>query len=84
MTRQTPHPGEVLKGEFLGPLGMSANSLALAMGVPITHLADIIDEQEPVTADIANRLSKHFGNPVEFWLVLQADYDTSLSGNSSI
>lgn len=77
MTRETAHPGEVLKADFLGPLGISANALATALDVPANQIADIIEERKSITADIALRLSQQFGFSAEFWLGLQADCDAS-------
>ena len=71
------HPGEVLREEFLNPLGMSANALAAGLQVPAPRVNDIVRERRAVTADTALRLAKFFGTSVEFWMGLQADYDTA-------
>ena len=55
------HPGEILREEFLSPLGMSANELALALRVPATRINDIVHEKRGITADTALRLSRYFG-----------------------
>ena len=69
------HPGEVLRGEFLVPLGMSVNALSVALGVPATRIHEIVKERRSVTADTAARLAKYFGGDAASWLVMQANYD---------
>ncbi len=73
--RVTTHPGEVLSEEFLKPLGMSVNSLALALRVPATRLGAIVKGERSVTADTALRLARFFSMSPEFWMNLQAMYD---------
>jgi addiction module HigA family antidote len=77
VTRITTHPGEVLKEEFLLPLGISANQLAMQTRMPATRIGDIIHGRRGVTADTALRLSRFFGTSAEFWLNLQSAYDIS-------
>jgi addiction module HigA family antidote len=81
MTRIRTHPGEVLREEFMKPLGLSANALALALRVPATRIGDILRSEKPraVTADTAMRLARYFGTTPEFWLNLQSAYDLSLA-----
>ncbi len=69
------HPGEVLKEEFLDPLGITAYRLAKDTGLPQTRVSQIIKGARRVTADTALRLSKYFGNTPKFWLGLQDDFD---------
>lgn len=69
------HPGEVLREDFLIPLGLSVNALALALGVPATRIHEIVKERRSVTADTAQRLAQYFGGDAGSWLVLQAQYD---------
>ncbi len=69
------HPGDVLKEEFLTPLGISAYRLCLDIGVPQTRISEILKGNRSVTADTALRLSKYFGNTPNFWLGLQNDFD---------
>jgi antitoxin HigA-1 len=78
-TRVRTHPGEVLREEFMRPLGLSANALALALRVPATRIGAVIREREPraVTADTALRLARYFGMTARFWLNLQASHDLS-------
>jgi addiction module HigA family antidote len=69
------HPGEVLREDFLVPLGLSVNALAVALDVPATRIHEIVKERRGITADTAARLAKHFGGDAASWLVLQANYD---------
>ena len=73
--RVTTHPGEILNEEFLKPLGMSVNALALALRVPATRIGAIVKGERSVTADTALRLARFFGTSPEFWMNLQAMYD---------
>ena len=75
--RVTTHPGEILAEEFLGPLALSANALALALRVPATRIGAILKQQRAVSADTALRLARYFGTSPEFWLNLQAGHDLS-------
>lgn len=69
------HPGEILREEFLIPLGMSANALAKALNVPAPRVNDIVRERRGVTADSAMRLARYFGGDARSWMNLQAAYD---------
>jgi addiction module HigA family antidote len=69
------HPGEVLREEFLIPLGLSAHALAIALGVPAPRINDIVRERRAMTVDTALRVARFFGTSAEFWLGLQTDYD---------
>ena len=73
--RVTTHPGEVLSEEFLRPLGISVNALAMALRVPATRIGAIVKGERAVTADTALRLARFFGTSPEFWMNLQAMYD---------
>ena len=79
MARIRTQPGEVLREEFMKPLGLSANALALALRVPATRIGDILRPEKPrsISADSAIRLSRYFGTTPEFWLNLQSAYDLS-------
>ena len=69
------HPGEILREEYLVPLGMSAGALARKLGVPRTRIERVIAERTPVTPDTALRLAKFFRTSPEFWANMQAAYD---------
>jgi antitoxin HigA-1 len=69
------HPGEVLREDFLKPLGMSANSLAKALNVPAPRINDVVRERRGISADTAMRLARYFGGDARSWLNLQAAYD---------
>jgi len=71
----TTHPGEVLSEEFLKPLGMSVNALALALRVSATRIGAIVKGERSVTADTALRLARFFRTSAEFWMNLQAMHD---------
>lgn len=73
------HPGEVLREEFLAPLGLSANALALALQVSAPRINDIVRERRAITADTALRLSAFFGTSAEFWMGLQTDHDVAMA-----
>src|SRR5271167_4292595 len=74
-SRVTTHPGEVLNEEFLKPLAMSVNALAMALRVPATRIGAIVKGERAVTADTALRLARFFGTSPEFWINLQAMHD---------
>jgi addiction module HigA family antidote len=69
------HPGEILREEFLVPLGLAPYSLARALRVPRTRIERLAREETPVTLDTALRLARYFGTSPEFWMNLQAAYD---------
>ena len=69
------HPGEILREEYLVPLGMSVNALAKALNVTPARMNEIVRERRGVTADTALRLARYFGTDARSWLNLQAAYD---------
>jgi len=69
------HPGEQLREEFMKRLGISAERLAADIGMPTDQVAGIVDEQAPVSGEVALRLARYFGTTARFWLDLQRDYD---------
>jgi addiction module HigA family antidote len=73
------HPGEILREEFLVPMGLTAHALAMALMVPAPRIHDIVRERRSITADTALRLARYFGTSVEFWLGLQSDYETAVT-----
>ncbi len=81
MPRLRTHPGEILAEEYMKPLGLSANALAQAIGVPGNRISDIIRQRRDVSADTAIRLGRFFAVDPRFWLNLQAAYDLSRAEN---
>ena len=80
MKKHTPvHPGEVLREDFLVPLGLSEYRLALDIGVPPRRINEITKGKRSVTADTALRLSRYFQWPAEVWLNLQSNYDRQMA-----
>jgi antitoxin HigA-1 len=73
--RVTTHPGEMLAEEFLRPLGLSVNALAMSLRVPATRMGAIVKGERSVTADTALRLARFLGTSPEFWMNLQAMHD---------
>lgn len=73
------HAGEILREEYLIPLGMSATALANALGVTPARINDIVRERRGVTADTALRLARYFGGTAQFWLNLQMTYELRLA-----
>ena len=69
------HPGEMLREDFMKPLGLSANALAIALRVPVTRISEIVRERRGITADTALRLARYFNMSPEFWMRLQMDFD---------
>jgi addiction module HigA family antidote len=76
------HPGEILREEFMKPLGLSMNRMALDLRVPLTRIADIFHERRGITADTALRLARYFKTAPTFWLNLQTRYDLEAMGGS--
>lgn len=73
------NPGEILQKEFLEPMGMSQNKLALALRVPARRINEIILGKRRITADTALRLARYFDMSAQFWLGLQMDYDLDVA-----
>ncbi len=73
------HPGEVLMEEFLKPMNLSQNRLAINIGVDARRINEIVLGKRRVTADTSLRLSRFFGNSPQFWMGLQSDYDLDLA-----
>ena len=73
------HPGEVLLEEFLKPMELSQNRLAISIGVDARRINEIAMRKRRVTADTALRLSRFFGNSAQFWMGLQSDYDLDVA-----
>jgi addiction module HigA family antidote len=84
MNKMRPiHPGEILREEFLVPLGLSASALALELKVPAPRINDIVRERRAVTPDTALRLSRNFGTSPEFWMDLQTAFDLKTAAEDS-
>jgi addiction module HigA family antidote len=79
MPRIRTHPGEILAEEYVKPLGLSANAIGRAIGVPGNRVSDILRGRRALTADTAIRLGRFFDVDPHFWLNLQAAYDLSLA-----
>ena len=73
------HPGRVLREEYMEPMRLDATGLAQALGVPQGQIAPVIDDQEPVTSDLALRLARCFRTSPQFWLGLQTAYDLAVA-----
>ena len=73
------HPGETLREDFLKPLGLSANRLAMELRVAVTRINDIVRGKRAITADTALRLARYFGTTPQFWMNLQANYDLEMA-----
>jgi len=73
------HPGEILREDFLKPLGLSRNRLALDLRVPVTRIAEIVRERRSITPDTALRLARYFNTSARFWLNAQALYDLEVA-----
>ena len=73
------HPGEMLREEFMKPLKLTMNRLAIDLRVPVTRIGDIVHERRGITADTALRLARYFKNTPEFWMNLQTWYDLEVA-----
>jgi addiction module HigA family antidote len=73
------HPGEILREEFMIPLGLSMNRMAMDLRVPVTRIAEIYHERRGITADTALRFARYFKNGPVFWMNLQTRYDLEVA-----
>lgn len=73
------HPGEILREEFLVPLGMNAHAVAMELKVPAPRINEIVRERRAVTPDTALRLARYLGTTAQFWLNLQTSYDLKIT-----
>jgi addiction module HigA family antidote len=73
------HPGEFLREDFLKPLSLSINGLAMALRVPATRISEIVNERRGITTDTALRLGRYFGTTPDFWINMQAAYELALA-----
>ena len=76
------HPGEILREDFMKPLGLTINKLALELRVPATRIGEIVHERRRISADTALRLARYFNTNPEFWLNLQNFHDLEVSRRS--
>jgi addiction module HigA family antidote len=77
------HPGEILREEYMGPLGLSINKLARDLYVPVTRISEILNERRGVTADTALRLGRYFGTTAEFWINLQKKFELETAARNA-
>lgn len=82
-TTQPPHPGQILRNDFMEPAGLSATALAKALGVTAPRINDILLERRGVTADTALRLARYFGGEPLDWLLRQAVYDLRVAKSAN-
>jgi addiction module HigA family antidote len=73
------HPREILREEFMVPFGLSMNKMAMALRVPVTRIADIVNEKRGITADTALRFARYFNHSPAFWMNLQTRCDLELA-----
>ena len=73
------HPGEILREEFMVPLRLSMNKMAMDLRVPVTRIADIVNERRGITADTALRFARYFKNTPTFWMNLQTRYELEIA-----
>lgn len=73
------HPGEILREDFMKPLAISMNRLALGLRVPVTRIADIVHGRRGITPDTALRLGRYFNTSARFWMNAQSTYDLEVA-----
>ena len=73
------HPGEIIKEEYLEPLSMSVNALAIALRVPASRINDVVRQKRGVSIDTALRLARYFNTTAQFWMNLQISYDLKIA-----
>ena len=78
------HPGEFLREDYMQPLELSSNGLALALRVPVTRISEIVNERRGISADTALRLGRYFGTSAEFWLNMQKSYELAIAKSESL
>lgn len=81
---QPVHPGEILREDFMAPLGLSINKLALDLRVPVTRIGEIVHERRSITPDTALRLARYFNSTALFWMNLQTLYDLDLAEDQDL
>jgi len=83
IARTPVHRGEMLREEFMKPMGISINGLALELHVPVTRISELVNERRGISADTALRLARHFGTSPDFWMNIQKDYELVLARQKS-
>ncbi len=73
------HPGEFLREDFMKPMGLSANALALALRVPVTRISEIVRERRAITVETAMRLAQYFGTSTDFWINMQKAWEIGIA-----
>src|ERR1019366_1606209 len=73
------HPGKILREEFMEPFGLSMNRMAMDLRVPVTRIADIVNEKRGISADTALRFARYFKNSATFWMNLQTRYELEVA-----
>ena len=76
------HPGEIIKEEYLAPLEMSVNALAIALRIPAPRINDVVRQKRAISVDTALRLARYFSTTAQFWLNLQTSYDLKIAQQS--
>jgi len=76
------HPGEIIKEEYLEPLDMSVNALAIALRVPAPRINDVVRQKRGISIDTALRLARYFNTTAQFWMNLQISYDLKMARNN--
>ena len=82
-TENLIHPGEILREEFMRPMGISQSRLAIELHIPATRIGEIVNERRGISADTAVRLGIFFGTGPEFWANLQSNYDLGMAMKQS-
>ena len=83
MNKMRPiHPGEIIREEYLEPLGMSVNALALALRVPAPRINDVVRQKRGISVDTALRLARYFNTTAQFWMNLQTSYELKIAEKS--
>lgn len=77
------HPGEILRADFMEPLGLSMNRLALDLRIPVTRIAEIVHARRGISPDTALRLARYFNTSAGFWMNLQTAYDLEIAEDKS-
>lgn len=78
------HPGEIIKEEYLEPLNMSVNALAIALRIPAPRINDVVRQKRGVSIDTALRLARYFNTTAQFWMNLQISYDLKIDKQNMV